>query len=307
MSPFLTICIGAFCAAFSSAIAKLTQRNLGIDGLGIEVNMFIIVECGVIGSVFLYCFNGAVPIRFTMFTFIMATLSTVLSNAGAPFIYLALASGDISSMKIITTVGSMLLPYLFGIVILKEATTALAVCGVIILLCAIIIPVLIEKTDKSLSSKDRNSIKFYIYCCVCCVFSSGGIIVNKLYWTIGGYEKNTVQEFSFLSYLMGAVVAGIVLAYFLIIKKRRLILKGEKGSWYVPLINGFNSIISAFAYYLGIKCIKTLPASVYNPLNTGLTLIATAVMAWLVFKEKLSKIRIISILATVLAVWLINS
>jgi len=306
MNYVLILCFSAFCEVLSSAISKLTSNNLGSRGVGIEANLFIITECGLIGALFLYCFNGALPIRITSFTFWMATLSTILVNTTMPFIYKALSIGDISAYKLIITVGCLLLPYAFGIAFLREEITVLAVCGVVILICAIAIPILVEASGKKVTIEKKEIIRFYFYCSMVFVFTSASTIVNKLYWIMEPYQKNSVVEYSFVCYLMGAALAGIILLYLVVIKKRKIVLAGKHGSWFIPLIVGVESVSNALSFYFQMTCVQALPTTLYTPLSTGISLIFTTIMAWIIFREKPTMIRIISIIATILAIWLIH-
>ena len=306
MNYFWFLALSSFCTVLTAAISKMTQENMGPRGVSMEVNMFLIVECGVLGSVFLYFVNGAVPMKLMPFTILMASINTILGNAAVPFTYMALTVGDISTTKLITSVGCMVLPYLFGIVFLKEATTVIAVCGVILIICAIAIPILFENQRMQQNAEKKNLFRFCLYCCISCVLTSASNIVNKLYWVLDGFGKNSAVEYSFVSYLMGAILAGIIFLYCIVIRKRKLVLAGKRGAWFVPAINAAAAILNAISYFLQMECTRALPASVFTPLSTGLTLILTALMAWIGFKEKLSKVRILSILASILAVWFIS-
>ena len=147
---------------------------------------------------------------------------------------------------------------------------------------------------------------FYFYCTMVFVFTSASTIVNKLYWMTERYQKNSVVEYSFICYLMGAVLAGVALLYLILVKKRKVELSGKHGSWYIPLICGAESVTNAMAFYFQMTCVEALPATVYAPLSTGISLVFTTLMAWLAFREKPTAIRVFSIVAAIIAIWLIN-
>ena len=59
MDYFWFLALSSFFTALTAAISKMTQENMEPRGVSMEVNLFLIVECGVLGSVFLYFVNDA--------------------------------------------------------------------------------------------------------------------------------------------------------------------------------------------------------------------------------------------------------
>ena len=300
----LLMLLSSSCGVAGTVVSKTIQRQQGT--VSMATSMFIIVECGLIGTAFLYIYNGEWLPAVTPFSFWMATLATILSNCTMPLTFRIMQIAEISVYKLFCTLGGLLLPYLFGVFCLNEAVTVANMIGLLLLLTALVVPTVAEIV-KSGAMIDRKRItEFYVLCTLCCLASSAATIVCKLHHMNTVYEKSTTLVFSMLSYFMGAVVAGGILLFLCLRKKQKIQMTSGNRKWFLPVAYMIESTFNAFAYYLNMTCSANLPASVLAVISTGFSLIMTTLAAWIFFREKPTIMIAGSMAVTIAAIVLLS-
>lgn len=276
--------ISTSCGVAGTVISKTVQRQQGTVPL--TTSMFIIVECGLIGTLFLYFYSGAGVPEITPYSFWMATLATILSNMTMPLTFRILQIAEISVFKLFSTLGNLLLPYFFGVLCLHETVTLPNLFGLLLLLAALAVPTLADIARSGAMIDRKRKREFYVLCSLSCVLSSAATIVCKLHHMNTTYAKSSTLVFSMLSYLMGAVAAGLILLYLCLGKKQKIRFSSGKKRGFLPVAYLVQAICGAFSYYLNMVCSANLPATVLAVVSTGFSLLMTTLAAWIFFREK---------------------
>ena len=300
----LLMLLSATCGTAGTVISKVVQRQQGT--VSMATSMFIIVECGLFGTAFLYIYNGEWLPVITPYSFWMATLVTILSNVAMPLLFRILQFAEISVYKLFSTLGCLLLPYFFGVFCLNEAVTLPNMIGLLLLLSALIVPTVTDIARSGAMIDKKHLKEFYILCAISCITTSASTIVCKLHFMHTAHETSSPLVFSMLSYFMGAVVAGGILLYLCLAKKQKVQMSSGKRKWFLPVAFMLESICGAFASYLNMTCSANLPASAMAVFSTGFSLVMTTLMAWLFFKERPTWMIVGSMAVTIAAITLLS-
>lgn len=123
--------------------------------------------------------------------------------------------GSLSVFTMFLMLGGMLLPYLFGVIWLKEPVSAARIIGVILLAASLVFPVMARK-------ESGKSGALFIILCLSVFLLNGGIgIVSKLHQVSETYAKSGTASFSFLSNMANGTLSGILLIITLIKEKKK--------------------------------------------------------------------------------------
>jgi multidrug transporter EmrE-like cation transporter len=210
----------------------------------------------------------------------------------------------ISTQKIgltLTTVSakiSLVLPVLFSLFIFQSSQKAfdsLNYLGVLLALLAIVFSSL-KKEEEAPIARDWLSILFPIL-----IFVTNGAVdtmVNYLNWQYVKPENSAF--FSIVSFVSAASLGLIGLLYQILVKKETLAVKNILGGIAIGVPNFF----SFYFLLLALADFKSDGAFLY-PIFNILTILFSAVFAWLLFKEKLSLLNRIGISLALVAMILI--
>ncbi len=279
----------AILAAFTFSFHSITGRafQLGVQRNERDIKIFQAAVC-TIGAV-AYLISSIINTRFSFEISPIDVLSAVAF--GVFFCLASLMSvlsfnyGPMSITSVITN-ASVVIPLLYSLIMLKEGITGWQIAGFILLMCTFVFSALGGK-------KNENSKYFTWFILVIISFFSNGItaVLQKVYkLSTSGGDGNLYMA---IAYGTAAIVFTIV---FLV--DRKVPQKGEKFRSpakfaLYSLIGGLGSFVgNAILMYLADK----LTASVLYPIvNGGLCVIVT-LASCIIFKEKLTKMKIVTII-----------
>lgn len=214
--------------------------------------------------------------------------------------------GSLSVFTMFLMLGGMLLPYLFGVIWLKEPVSAARIIGVILLAASLVFPVMARK-------ESGKSGALFLILCLSVFLLNGGIgIVSKLHQVSETYAKSGTASFSFLSNAANGTLSGILLIITLI-KEKKKGAETETESHSpakkvkilpVVVVLAAYALCNGISYTLQLLSAGKVPASVMYPMMTGGSVVLTAVAGLVFFHEKPDKISLIGLILSFAATFL---
>lgn len=194
------------------------------------------------------------------------------------------SSGSMSMYTLSLMAGGMVLPYIWGIVFLNEPFTYMRTIGLILIIAGVVLSNLKGSKTKWNQALMCGAV-FLLNGCVS--------IVSKMHQIQSIYKTADSSGFVALGGMFKFLIAGTV---FLIIKNRnaeqntRINNKPKAIS-----IIAAAAVASGLSFMLQLKGASELPATVLYPFVTGGSIVFSAVIGGIVFKEKFSLRLILSV------------
>lgn len=276
MIYYLLLTVSAVLLALNFIITKAYQR---IEGTGVAAGFKFNVFIGIATAILFFCMNGF-KLNFSLFSFIISAMPSIFAILYTVVGLKVLKSGNVSLYSLFLMSGGMLVPYVFGIFYLSERVNIFRIIGILLILIAIII-----------TNRDKIEKKLLIN--LVAIFILNGLV--SVFSTLHQVERNlpTVGDMDFIIFtgFWKTIISSIAL----------LFIKNEKSKFIfskkavLPIIV-LSAAVGGIAYILQLISIANLPATVSYPILTGGSIIFTCISGMLFFKEKPSKVQIISII-----------
>ena len=194
---------------------------------------------------------------------------------------------------------SVAMPVLFSVIFLNQHLSFFKIMGIVLALVAVYFSTKTPKTQKTTTNLLWLPIA---------VFIGSGLIDISINATNAYYIKlpNDSALFSITTFLIAFCVGSVVIIYQLFISKQQTVTTIFK------LKNIVGGVVLGIPNYFSIYFMfKALDANVVSsaqlfPIFNLSNVVLSAILAWLVFKEKLSTINIIGIALAVLSIVLIS-
>lgn len=277
MINYVFVIIATVLLAFEFAFSKKYQMCEGTAPVaGLKFNAI----AGFFTIIIFFCLNGF-KFNITTFSIVMAFFMSLCGVLYSIIGFRVLKYGNMALYSIFLMSGGMLLPYVFGVIFLDEKLSVLRIIGVIIILAAVIL------------SNGRNAKlnKSIIFLCIAVFVLNGCVsIISKCHQVTTAYETVNSTEFVMLSGICKLVLCSAVLLCYRP-KKEQIKFSGK----IVPLIIAGAALIGGVSYMFQLMGAKELPATVLYPLVTGGSIIFSALSGLVFFREKITKMQIISI------------
>ena len=201
----------------------------------------------------------------------------------------ALKYGPMSITSLISSI-ALVVPTLFGIIVLNDPIGPLKYIGILFLVFALVMINLKKEDDKRFSPK-------WIIFATLLFFSNGLIsIIQKVQqMAFDGEYKNEFMLCAFfivfvLFFVMGLRVQG---------DKKKMLCECVKYAAPVGLANGLGN-------FLVLVLTAVLPTAILFPAISAVSMVLTFILALIVFREKLSKAQTIGYISGVISVVLLN-
>ncbi len=236
-------------------------------------------------AVILFCANGF-EVRFTAGSFLLAVLfgcTAVIANFAS---IKAVGFGKVSTVSMFVLIGSAILPFLFGILIINEQMTVFKLCSVI-LMCAAFLPNILKE-------KGSRAGKGFIWLCIL------NAAVNGLATVI--MKMGQMAGLSGMQFMMQAGIAGSLLSFLLL----GFLLLGskQKAERFEPVSLGYAllyALSNGFGMVASIQAAGLVDTSVEFPVASGGILVLTSLLSFFIYREKLKKYDYISIVTAIAA------
>lgn len=262
---------------------------------------------GFFACVIFLCANGF-RLSVSPFSVLMAAALAVVSVFSNVVGLKTLSLGDIAVYSLFLMLGGMMVPFVVGAAFLREKVTPWQLAGMCILVFSLLIPVF-EKRRKNGDGKKGGAF-FYLLC-------SGLFILNGLSSTISKLHQINESavdslDFTVLLFAFQCVLASAVYLIAKFSKRQRgrvetNALSGEpeperntekNKRTAKSVLCGFSfAVLNGTATFLQLCSAKYVNATAQFPIITGGTLVFSAILGRLIYKEKLSAIRIVQLAA----------
>ena len=213
----------------------------------------------------------------------LAAINACLFGAGFYFMYVAFQSGPYGLTRLISGF-SLLFTIFYGIFVLKEKTTVLTYIGIAMIFAAMIL-INCKKSDNG-EEKKGLSLKWFLSVMLSLVANGFIGILTRMQQI--RFNNSCSNEFQFISIGASFVLLAII---GLIVDRDKLGKVLKTGTLYgavAGIFNGAKNFVTLVIY-------TCLPLSVISPTKTGLSILATFVMAILFYKEKYTLLQYIGV------------
>lgn len=277
---YLLVCGSTVLLAGDFACSKLYQAREGTAlPAGLKYNIFN----GLFTAVIFLVISGF-QVEFSAYSLVMALAMTICSTTYSILGFRVLKSGSMAVYSIFLMSGGMLLPYIYGLCFLEETVNVFRILGIALLLVAV---VLSNGTSKAISRKQ-------LILCFAVFFLNGGVsILSKCHQVSSRPHVDTT------AFVLYAALARIVLsAAVLPFSHKETNLGFSRKS--TPLLIAVAAAISGISYFMQLVGATALPATVLYPLITGGSILFSTLAGCIFFRERLSRLQIISIALCIL-------
>ena len=274
------------------AIFVLNKKYQQYAGSGLKAGIISNLILGIFAVVISFVSLGF-RVEFTLFSLVVATLSTACGVAYTVIGLKILSGGKVSVYAMFLMTGGMLIPFLFGVIFLKEGINALKIIGLLL----IIFSIAVTNFDKQKPSKKQLAMSVAVF------FLNGFIgVCSKIHQTAVDFDTVSTEGYVLLGNIAKVTLSLAVLAAIAISakykgKNSKETVAAEVGEKKLPLAKrlapyGLLSIIALFdfvSYYCQLEGSVTIPASVLFPLLSGGSIVLTAAVGMLILREKPTK------------------
>ena len=260
------------------------KHNIG----GMFFNAIICVFAGVFFTVKEIVLEGSFVVPVSLWPY--ALLSCLMYATGFYTMYKALQLGSFGMTKLISSF-SGIITIVYGVAFLHERPHFLTYIAIALVFASVIL----MRIEAALNKQDKNSnvsMKWLIYL-ILCVVSNGFIAILSRQQQLV-FQKACDSEFKAISYF-GAFLALMVFG--LILERKNLGYIVKHGTLYgviAGLFNGGHNFIALVIYTMG-------DISVSSPMTTGMGLMAGFALSVFLYKEKFTKMQVVSVLVGVVA------
>ena len=218
---------------------------------------------GGIGGFILLCIINGISLKFTPFTLLMATLSSVNGFLFTLFSFKALGKTNLSVYSLFSMLGGMVLPFLQGIIFYGEPlTVAKTVCFVLIVL------------SLSFTIQKGNKGGGIIYYAGVFVFNGMSGVLTKIF-TSAPYLKASATDFTMWSTIVSVTISLIVLLTVF----RKKSDKEKPQTFLTEAICVGSGSINRIANLLLVIALAHVHASVQYPMVTGGVMIISTLIS----------------------------
>ena len=225
-------------------------------------------------------------ISFTPFSFALSAIMNVILVSYSLIGFKLLESGTMALYTVFLMSGGMILPYIYGVIYLKEPFGILRFVALVLILFGVIL---------SNGSGGKPSKKQFFMCIAVFILNGFVSIISMMHQIETVHSTVTAAEYVMLGGIFKFVFCGIL---FFSVKdkpeekktsdKKNIVLKA------VSLI-ALAAVCDGVSYLLQLYGASNLPATVLYPFITGGGIVFSTVLGALVFGEKLTKRTVLSV------------
>jgi drug/metabolite transporter (DMT)-like permease len=280
------------------AIFVLNKKYQQYQGSGLKAGIISNLILGTFGIVISFASAGF-RFEFTPYSLLISSISTLCAVSYTVIGLKILSGGKVSVYAMFLMTGGMLLPFLFGVIFLKEEISALKVIGLILITVAIAV----TNLDKQKPSKKQLAMSFAVF-----ILNGGLGICSKLN-QLEGVNAVSDKGYVILGNIAKTVLCLAVLGTILLYEKHKTkapvihtsesekvdtptaISKKQRLIPYAFLL--FIALFDFVSYYLQLIALHKVPTTVLFPLVSGGSIVMTAAVGMLLLREKPTKSAVI--------------
>mgnify|MGYP003294385721 CR=1 FL=1 len=287
---YIYLGIAAICIMMQFCLSKIFQVKYECGSISLFFRSILTGLICVLLFLVLTGFKMSYSNESLIFSIIIASISIISNILGV----IVVRYGEIAIYTMFMMLGGMVLPYLHGIIFLKETPSIWCIIGIIVLVLSLIL-----SSAEKLKSKSSNRVLFTILCIL--VFLLNGFM--SIFSKLSRITDNAVPIYDFLVLENGVVVLFSLIIFIV------LVLLGKKRHEEIKLVKDFNkknllfmviliistALISTTGYLFQLIGAEHLPSTVLYPIVSGGSICLTSIAGRILFKEKISILKWISI------------
>lgn len=247
----------------------------------------------------LYCFiNGVVsavvpaivmavrgvPFQITPYSVLMALGLVISSAVNTVAFFKAYEKGQIAVVNIFSTVGNIIFSCLWGVIVLGEKLSVTGLVAIIMMLSSVI---LIQPKV----TNQKSDLKLLWLYAIIILSSSATSILSKQHQVETSFATVDTLSFSVWVGALRAIVFAVITPFMMMSKKHnKQIVVSKKPIFYAVA----SSVVSGGSYIISLFTSKMLPIVITSPLSTGLGILMSTALPWMLFHEKLSRRQIVA-------------
>ena len=286
----LAATVGLF--SLQSIAAKAYQRY--VTG-GLTATLVFAGATGLITGVIFFIVSGF-TLQITGDALLWAALGTVASMVASVCTILGMAMDNVYAVTLFMQIGALLVPSVYGVLFLKEALTPGKIAGMLLVTASLLCKLWDSPAGKAQKSTGRLR---YILICLGLLFGNGFFGVTNKAHQLSVHSIPESQFTVLISLLRFAASAVLLLILMAAHKNQPLLVCAERRGKAIiqltaPLV--LFSGINGLGTLLSLRLCNYMDSSLQFPIMTAGILAGTTVLACLVYKEKLTKPGLISLL-----------
>lgn len=273
---YVLVVIATILIAVEISISKWYQA---VEGPTAEKGLQFNALVGLFMAILFWAYAGF-KIQFSLYSMIFASCIALFTMSYTLIGFKMLNAGAMSYYSLFLMCGGMLLPYVFGVIFLNEELNWMRIVGVIVITLAIIL------------SNKMGGIGRWMLLLAVCVFVINGFVsvFSKCHQINTTYPMVDIPIFVMYSGIMKCLLSGIALLCFRMRLHRKIQVCSRKGVALAALF----AVASGVGFVFQLIGAAEIPATVLYPMITGGSIVFSTVFGWLFFKEKVSRVTIIS-------------
>lgn len=254
-------------------------------GVTAKAAYFSVAVMGIFTALLFFIINGF-TVDFSLFSIIIClcmNLCAILYTVIGRFV---IHNGSLALYTLFLMSGGMVVPYVWGLLFLDETFSWRSLIGIILIILAILI---------SNTTKTKINYKFILLCFAVFFLNGFTSVFSKIHQTTTAYH--TISTTDYVIY--GGIIKFIIgtAMYFKEYKNGDdMCDKPKNRTSSVLLLLLLSTLASGFSSILQLHGAKDIPATVLYPFITGGSIIFTSLAGVILYKEKLTKEIIASIL-----------
>ncbi len=286
ITDYILLILAAFLLAMNFALNKIYQNKAGT---GLRAGFLFNALSGIFTAVIFWPVTGF-SMEFPPFSLIMATALSALIIVYTLLGFRIMKSGSMALYTLFLMVGGMSVPYVYGLLFLNEEFSLLRLIGLFVLVLAVVFSSITTKAGKT-------SAAMLALCIAVFVLNGFVSVISKVHQVETVYRTVDTIQFVVISGITKFILAGAVYIIILIKDKKQapsVPSEKPKPSVLLTLII-ISSAVCGISTVLQLFGAKNLPATVLYPFITGGSMIFSAALGMIAFREKPSKAVIASV------------
>lgn len=292
----LNLILSVFCSTLIALVFKSFDRFEEVKLFpAIVVNYWV---CAVLGTAIL----GTSPITETTFSepwFAGAVMLGVFFIGTFYIIGLTISIFGVA-ISAVTQRMSLVIPVIFAFLHYHETLTFIKGVGILLAMLAVVLTNIKTKKAKAIRKKEKRN--WFIWLLPIILFSISGFVEVVLQYLQRSYfDASNAAQLPFTILLFGtSAIIGLIVLVMNYVRTRTVIN-------YQSILGGIAlGIPNLGSIYFLLKVLGEMQGSVVFPINNVAVIVLVGVIAFFVFKEKLTKINILGIILAVLAILFIG-
>ena len=271
MQHYLLLALAVILMALDNVLRKRFQLNAGTSlRAGLRFNVLLGGS-----AVVLFWGVGGFKMECTPYSLLMAFVQAALAVAYT-VIGFGIMKKSIALYALFLMTGGMMVPYLCGVLFLGESFSWLHAGGLALILAAIVL---------SRAKGARTGRKLMLPCAAVFLLNGAASAITKLHQVPAGYDTVSSMGFVVLVNLGKLVLSSAALGVMALYRQgERVQPEGLRPRALLPVLAC--TAVSGTAYLLQLTAAKQVRATVMYPMITGGTILASALFAWLFYRER---------------------